>query len=79
MLTFVLDVLYDVFGSQVLLHQFQECLVCGWSWPPCSPDMNPCDYFLSSYITDCVSCTNSHAVQELQVETEVAAKRSASP
>jgi hypothetical protein len=46
----ILDSLHDVFGSCFLLNQFPEHSGCGWFWPPCSPDMNPCVYFLWVYL-----------------------------
>jgi septum formation topological specificity factor MinE len=66
----VFDVLHDVFGSSVLSNSFPERFGCRWSWPPCSPDTNPCDHFLSSHLNDRVYRTNPHTVQELQVEIE---------
>jgi hypothetical protein len=42
----ILDILHEVFGSYVLSKQFQECFRCGWSWQPCSTDMNSCNHFL---------------------------------
>jgi predicted DCC family thiol-disulfide oxidoreductase YuxK len=42
----ILDILYDVFGSCIVSDQFPVCFGCGWSWPPCSPHVNPCNYFL---------------------------------
>jgi hypothetical protein len=36
--------------------------------------MNPCNYFLWGYLKDHVYCTNSHTVQELQVEVEAVAE-----
>jgi len=37
----VLNVLHDVFGIPLLLNRFTKRLGCGWSWPPCSPDIIP--------------------------------------
>jgi hypothetical protein len=54
----ILDMLHDVFGSCVLSNWFPGHFGCGWSWPPCSLDMNLCDYFLCSYLKDYVYCTN---------------------
>jgi len=39
---------------------FQEYFECEWSWPPCSPDMNPCHYFLWGYLKNQMYCTNPH-------------------
>jgi hypothetical protein len=70
----VLDELHDMFGSRVLSNRFPEPFGCGRSWPPCSLDMNPNDYFLWVYLKDRVYRTNPHTVQELQVETEAVAE-----
>jgi hypothetical protein len=52
----------NVFGSTVLLNRFLENFGYGWSWPPCSPDMNPCGYFLWGHLKD----GKPHTVQELR-------------
>jgi hypothetical protein len=39
---------FSIAVSNHFLQQFQ----CGFSWPPCSPDLNPCDYFLWGYLKD---------------------------
>jgi hypothetical protein len=58
----VLAVLHDVSGSLVLWNRFQKCFDCGWSWPPCSPDMNHCYYFIISFgdAPSCVQHQPSH-------------------
>jgi hypothetical protein len=58
----ILDVLHGVFGSHVLLNRFPEHFGCRWSWPPRSPDMNPCSYFLLVYLKDRLYRTKPHAV-----------------
>jgi len=50
------------------INGFPECFGCGWSWPPCSPDINPYDYFLWGYLKDHVYHISSHTVQEVQAE-----------
>jgi hypothetical protein len=42
----VLDVLNENFDDRVLSNGFPERFGYWWSWPPYSPDFNPCDYFL---------------------------------
>jgi hypothetical protein len=54
--------------------RFPESFGCGWSWQPCSLDMNPCYYFLWSYLKDHAYCTKLHTVQWVQVETETVAE-----
>jgi len=65
----LLDVLHDAFGSCVLSNLFPESFRCG-SLPPCSPDINPRDYFLWGYLKDRVYRTNPHIFQEFQAEIE---------
>jgi len=62
-----------MFGSYVLLNRFPESFGCGWSWPPCSRDMNPCDYFLWGYLKEPVYRTTPYTTQELQAEIETVA------
>jgi len=66
----VLDILQEVFGSRDLSIQFPQHFVCEWSCPPCSPDLNPSDYFFWGYNKGRVHRTNPHTVQELQAEIE---------
>jgi hypothetical protein len=68
----VLDVLNENFDGSVLSNRFPERFGCGWSWPPYSSDVNPCDYFLWGFLKDTVSKNNPHAIEELQYEMSVA-------
>jgi hypothetical protein len=61
-----LHVLNENFDDRVLSDHFLERFVYGWSWPPYSRDLNPCDYFLRSFLKDAVYKNNSHTIQELQ-------------
>jgi hypothetical protein len=70
----VLDVLLDVLGNCVLSNKFPERFWCGWSWPPCSPDMNLYYYFLLGFLKDHMHHTNPCTVQELQAEIEAVAE-----
>jgi hypothetical protein len=45
----VLDVLNENFDDRVLSNHFPEWFGYGRSWPPYSPDLNPCDYFLWAF------------------------------
>jgi hypothetical protein len=51
-----LHVLHGVYGNHELLNKFLEHFKCGWSWSPCSLDMNACDY----YLKDCLSLSLTH-------------------
>jgi hypothetical protein len=70
----VLAALRDMFGSRVLSNRFQERFGCGWFWPPCSPDMNTCDYFLWGYLRDHVYHISPETVKEPQAGIEAGAE-----
>jgi len=40
------DFLYETFNLRVMSHRFPERHEGGKLWPPHSPDINPCDFFL---------------------------------
>ncbi|PSN29319.1 hypothetical protein C0J52_28332 [Blattella germanica] len=42
----VLDFLYDHCGNRVMSNIFSDRFQRPSMWPPHSPDINPCDYFL---------------------------------
>jgi len=48
----VLDVLHETFGPRVISHRYPARHGRGQSWPPNSPDINPCDYFLWGYLKE---------------------------
>jgi len=70
------DILYDVFGNSVLLNHFPKCFMCGWSWPLCSPDLNPCDYFFGATSKDCACYTNPHTLRSCKLKLKLVLKRS---
>ncbi len=37
-------------------------------WPPCSPDLSPCDFFYRGYVKDKVFTHNSTSIEELKVK-----------
>jgi transposase len=47
---------------------------CEWFWPPCSPDINPYDYFLWDYLKYRVYLTNPVTVQEMEALIEAVAE-----
>jgi hypothetical protein len=47
---------------------FPEWFGYGWSWPPYSPDLNPCNYFLWGFQKDAVYKNRPHRFEELQPE-----------
>jgi hypothetical protein len=42
----VLGFLHDTFDSHIISYRFTDRFACGQNWPPNSPNLNPCDYFL---------------------------------
>lgn len=42
----VLDFLHEIFGTRVISLRFPGRFNGGQFWPPNSPDLNPCDFFL---------------------------------
>jgi hypothetical protein len=44
----------------------------GWSWPPYSLDLNPCDYLLWGFLKNNVYWNNPHTVEELKREITAA-------
>jgi len=46
----ILDFLYETFNLRVMSHRFTERHEGGKLWPPHSPDINPCDFFLCGFL-----------------------------
>jgi len=46
----VLDILYE--NLRVMSHRFPERHEGGKLWPPHSPDINPCDFFLWGFLKE---------------------------
>jgi hypothetical protein len=60
------------FDDRVLSNCFSQQFGYGWSWPPYSPDLNPCNYFLWGFLKDAVYKNNLHTIKELQQEISAA-------
>jgi hypothetical protein len=45
----------------------------GIDWPPYSPDLNPCDFFLWGYLKDKVYTQNPQTLEQLEniIQTEI--------
>jgi hypothetical protein len=52
-----LEALWEVFGGCVISHSL---------WPPCSPDLTPCDFYLCGSLKDKMYKTNPHTLKELR-------------
>jgi hypothetical protein len=63
----VLGVLSDYFINSMLSDSFFEWFGYGWSWPPCSPHLVPCDYFYG-FQKDTVYKNNPHTIREVKQE-----------
>ncbi|GBM52018.1 hypothetical protein AVEN_122384-1 [Araneus ventricosus] len=50
----VLETINSVFGSRVIAYQYPNSYPDALHWPPYSPDMNPCDFFLWGHMKDLV-------------------------
>ena len=50
--------LYQHFGNQVIVLDYKKYFERSINWPPYSPDLNLCDFFLWEYLK--AECTKSH-------------------
>jgi len=48
----VLDFLYETFNLRVMSHRFPERHEGGKLWPPHSPGINPCSFFLWEFLKE---------------------------
>jgi hypothetical protein len=48
----VLDLLHDIFDSHIVSKRFPDRFRCGQNWPPNSPDLSQCDYFLWGFLKE---------------------------
>jgi hypothetical protein len=48
----ILDFLHDTLRPSVISHRYHTCHGRGHKWPPNSPDINPCDFFLWGYLME---------------------------
>ena len=62
----VFDVLQEHFDSQVIALDYPTSTGIKMDWPPYSPDLNPCDFFLWGYLKDTVYGKNPTSLQELE-------------
>ena len=62
----VLDFLYETFNLRVMSHWFPECHEGGKLWPPHSPDIYPCDFFLWGFLTEKVFQRRPENVAQLR-------------
>ncbi|GBO03824.1 hypothetical protein AVEN_254314-1 [Araneus ventricosus] len=48
----VFDANNIVFGTRVIAYQYTKCFLGAFHWPPISPDLNPCAFFLWCHMKD---------------------------
>jgi hypothetical protein len=62
----VLDFLHDTFNSHVTSNRFPHCFACGQNWPPNSPYLCPCDYFLWGFLKEMIFLKKPQTIMELR-------------
>lgn len=62
----VFQLLFEKYLDRVVAFQFPSRMGSGIDWPPYSPDLNPCDYFLWGYVKDKVYANQVTTVEELE-------------
>ena len=62
----VFALLDEHFHGRVIGLDYQSRYGCGMEWPPYSPDLNPCDFFLWGYLKDRVYRSRPRTLQDLQ-------------
>ncbi len=61
----VKDFLRNQFGDDIISRHFPH------AWPPRSPDLNPCDYFLWGYLKQRVFLRQPRTLTELRTAIEI--------
>jgi hypothetical protein len=62
----VSDFLHDNFDSRIISNRFPDRFACGQNWPPNSPDLNPCDYFLWGFLKEKIFPKKPQTIMELR-------------
>jgi hypothetical protein len=62
----VLDFLQDAFDSRVISNRFPDRFASRQNWPPNSPDLNPCDYFLWGFLKEKLFPKKPQTIMELR-------------
>ncbi|EZA62136.1 hypothetical protein X777_03743 [Ooceraea biroi] len=63
----VFETIHKVYGNRVIGLGYPKFAQGGLEWPPYSPDLNPCDFFLWGYIKDHCYAGNPETVSDLVV------------
>lgn len=64
----VFEVLDEYFHGRVIGLNYESRYGCGIEWPPYSPDLNPCDYYLWGKLKDEVFRKRYRSTEELKTE-----------
>lgn len=62
----VFELVDEHFHGRVIGLDYESRYGCGIEWPPYSPDLNPCDFWLWGYLKDKVFKTNPETLDELK-------------
>jgi hypothetical protein len=63
----VFNFLLDTFNTHVMSNRFPDHSAYGQNWPPNSPDVNPCDYFISVFLKENIK-KKTQIVMELRAQ-----------
>jgi hypothetical protein len=63
----LVQLLHNVSNARVLSKQYTLLSEEGLLWPPTSPALNLCSYFLWGYLTGMVSQKNLHTIKKLKI------------
>ena len=66
----VFSLLHKTFHGRVLGLGYPSKYGCDFDWPPFSPDINPCDYFLWGFLKDQVYKQQFETIDDLKTEIQ---------
>ena len=71
----VFEILNEYFNHRVIGLNYPKFCGGGLEWPPYSPDLNPCDFFLWGYVKDRTYTTQITSIDELKTKiTDIVTK-----
>lgn len=68
----VLCVLGTAFGNWVIALNRPNVFGPEIQWPPCSPNLNPCDFFLWGFLRDRAMKNNADTIEKIQASITAA-------
>ena len=66
----VLTFLHRHFNRRVISNRYPDLFNAGLKWPPTSPDLNPCDFFLWGFLKQEVFKQAPRTLTELRLKIE---------